>query len=212
MNKIFITATNTDVGKTYTAVQLLCHFAGMGYRVGAFKPIETGVVSSPADATKLLQICQAHNPDFGAVTIDDICPIRFELPAAPFVAARGEPFSLDILDEKIRYLETLCDILIIEGAGGLLVPIHCNYFMIDLIGRWEANPLLVTHDRLGCINDTLLSLTLLKERGMARNWCINLRDEAHFNSVTRPFYDTCFDPVLTLQHDIGEISQRLLSN
>jgi dethiobiotin synthetase len=212
MKKIFITATNTDVGKTYTAVKLLQHFATMGYRVGAFKPIETGVVSSPLDATKLLHVCQVLNSDFQAVTIDDICPIRFRLPAAPFVAAEGAAISLYRLDEKIELFKNLCDILIIEGAGGLLVPIACDYYMIDLIARWRATPLLVTHDRLGSINDTLLSLAQLKERGLTTNWCVNLRDESAFDAVTRPFYEACFPQIVTLQHDIEQIANSLLSN
>ncbi len=212
MKKIFITATNTDVGKTYTAEKVLRHFAQLGYRVGAFKPIETGVVSTPPDATRLLKICQTCNPDFHDVTIEDICPIRFSLPAAPFTAAGGTPVSLDLPDEKLSLLEKRCDLIVIEGAGGLMVPIFENYFMVDLISRWHATPLLVTHDRLGCINDTLLSLHLLQSRSLPQNWCVNLQNESDFDTITRPYYEAHFKNFFTLQHDLDAMAKRLLSS
>ncbi len=211
MKKLFITATNTDVGKTYTTLALLNQYAQMGYRVGAMKPIETGVLPSPPDAGKLLHLCQELNPDFAAITLEDICPLRFSLPAAPYVAADHKAFSLEIIYRKLDKLESRCDILLIEGAGGPMVPIHKDYFMIDLIADLQATPLLVTHDRLGCINDTLTHLALFRMRKFPLQWCVNLRDEVTFERLSAPFYRDYFGNFLTVQYDIASIAERLIN-
>lgn len=210
MHTIFVTATNTDVGKTYTSLQLLEYYAAAGWRIGAFKPIETGVSHTPSDASALLALCHAHNPDFRRFTLDDICPLQFTLPAAPCVAAACEKFDLSPLFEKFALLKQACDILIVEGAGGPMVPIHTDYFMVDLISRFDATPLLVTHDRLGCINDTLTALSLLQSRGLQPLWCVNLRDEATFMQLTHPFYHRYFGNYYRLQHDLEALALRLV--
>ncbi len=210
MNTIFVTATNTNVGKTYTSLKLLEYYARQGVSIGAYKPIETGVSAAPADATALLSLCQKHNPDFREVTIEDICPIQFSLPAAPYVAAGCKAFDLSPIFEKYVLLKQKCDLLLVEGAGGLMVPIHEKYFMIDLIRDLDAMPLLVTHDRLGCINDTLVNLHLLQKEGIDTGWCVNLRDEAHFMQVTHPFYAQHFPAYFTLQHDLEALAQSLI--
>lgn len=213
MKRIFVTATNTDVGKTYATEMLLRHYAALGYRVAALKPIETGVTSTPPDATQLLATSQRLNPALSDLTIEDICPYRFSLPAAPCVAAACTPFfSLDLLETKIAALRKRCDIVLIEGAGGVMVPIHRNYFMRDLMIDLKATPLLVTHDRLGCIDDTLTHLDCMRHAGISPQWCVNLRDEAAFQTVTAPFYRNYFGDFLTLQHDLERLAQKLLSS
>ncbi len=210
MQKIFVTATNTDVGKTYTMHRLIDIYTEMGYRVGVLKPIETGVATTPPDATALFAHASRCNPQLGDLTIEDICPIRLTLPAAPFVAASGEALDLTPIDEKMKLLRRRCDLLLIEGAGGLMVPIRCSYFMIDLIRDLDAVPLLVTHDRLGSINDTLLSLHRLAAADLPQHWCVNLRDEVAFDRLTRPFYEAYFGSFLTLQHDLRAIAAGLI--
>ncbi len=211
MHTIFVTATNTDVGKTYTSLQLLEHYAASGLRIGAFKPIETGVTDSPPDASVLLALCRKYNPDFREVTTDDICPLQFTLPAAPYVAAGCREVDLTPIFEKFALLKTKCDLLLVEGAGGLMVPIQKEYFMIDLIEALQATPLLVTHDRLGCISDTLVNLTLLQERYPDPAWCVNLRNQRDFMEITDPFYRDHFGSYFTLQHNLGAVAKRLLS-
>ena len=79
---IFITATNTDVGKTYASEKFLRFFAKNGLKVGYFKPCETRVIDFPLDGTKLLNLAKELNPNF-KVSISDVVPYQFNLPAAP---------------------------------------------------------------------------------------------------------------------------------
>ena len=208
--RIFITATNTDIGKTYVTTHLLQHYADLGYRVGVIKPIETGVVDTPIDGSGLLALVQKLNPLMKNITINDIVPIQFTLPAAPYCANNAQTISLQVVDDAIAKLESLCDILIIEGAGGLYVPIDKNTMIIDLIGRYNAKVLLVSHCRLGCINDTILSINALKSREYNFTWTLNCHDDANFSEVSEPYFRDTYPDFTIFSKDISKIAQTLL--
>ena len=194
MQSLFITATGTNVGKTHTTLQLIEAFASKGLAVGVFKPIETGVIDTALDATILLEACQKVNDNFKALKPLDITAYTFPLPAAPFCADTEQIIQIDKIIEKYHELSRLCDILLVEGAGGLLVPITKDYTMIDLAKELNIPVLLVTPSRLGCINDTLLSMEALKSRDIDFNWSVNLyEDKDEFEEVTQPYYDAVFD-------------------
>ena len=193
MQPLFITATGTDIGKTHTTVQLIEAFAAEGFSVGVFKPIETGVSTFPHDASLLLKVCQKVNKNFKDLNPEDITAYTFPLPAAPFCADTHKEIVIDTIIKKYQELSQLCDILLVEGAGGLMVPVTKDFMMIDLAKRLKAKVLLVTPSRLGCINDTLLSMEALNARDMAFDWCVNLfEDKESFSEVTQPFYDAVF--------------------
>lgn len=184
---IFITATNTDVGKTYASEKFLRFFAKNGLKVGYFKPCETGVIDFPLDGTKMLNLTKELNPDFN-VSINDVVPYQFKLPAAPYVAKGNSLISLDYIKEKKKYLQQFCDVLIIEGAGGLMVPLEKNLFIIDLIKELDSQAILITPSKLGCINDTLLSINALKAKNIDFEFFINLyQDIDSFKKVSKPF-------------------------
>lgn len=192
---IFITATNTDVGKTYAAELFLKYYARKGLKVGYFKPFETGVVDLPLDGMKMLTLTKELNPNFD-VTINDVVPYQFKLPAAPYVAKKNQTIDIDLIIKKKKYLQTFCDILIIEGAGGLLVPIEKDLFIIDLIKKLEVKTILISPSRLGSINDTLLSQEALKNRDIDFDWYINFfEDKDSFEEVTLPFYKDFFKKI-----------------
>ena len=205
--RIFVTATNTDIGKTYTTKLLLKHFASSGFRVGVIKPVETGVVNNVyPDGDELLKLVQELNSEFKNITIDDIVPISHELPSAPYVASNAREFDLKRVDASVAKLEKLCDILIFEGAGGLYVPIDEKYMLIDLISIYKADALLVTHCSLGCINDTLLSKKALDLLNI--NSCIvfNCRDnDSSFSKVSEPYFKKTNFEVLKVSRDIDKI-------
>ena len=193
VRSLFITATGTNIGKTHTTVKLIEAFASKGLSVGVFKPIETGVTTIPHDASLLLKVCQKVNKNFKELNPEDITAYTFPLPAAPFCADTKQKIVIEKIIEKYQKLSQLCDILLVEGAGGLLVPVTKDFMMIDLAKKLEAKVLLVTPSRLGCINDTLLSMEALKSRDMAFEWCVNLfEDKESFSEVTQPFYDAVF--------------------
>ena len=116
---------------------------------------------------------------------------------------RKETIEIDKIIEKYHELSQLCDILLVEGAGGLLVPITKDFMMIDLAKKLGSKVLLVTPSRLGCINDTLLSQEALKYRNIEFDWCVNLfEDSESFSEVTQPFYDEMFEDWWSIREGI----------
>jgi len=202
MKILFVSGTGTNVGKTHAVVTLIEHFSVQGIRTGACKPIETGVTGTPVDAQLLLEASRAANPAFGSLTPEDLTAYTFPLPAAPFSADVGHTIQKSVLLEKIKALSQLCELLIVEGAGGLMVPITRDFMMIDLAEALRAPLLLVTPSRLGCINETLLSMEALRNRSIDFDWCVNLYEETDaFTRVTQPYYDAVFPDWWTLQGD-----------
>jgi dethiobiotin synthetase len=160
---LFVTGTDTGVGKTVAACALVRGLLGAGVEVGVMKPIETGVGSEgPLDAQALREAAKS------ADSLDLICPQRFAMPAAPTVAARaeGREVELEALDDAIRELDVRHDFLVVEGAGGLLVPAARGLVMADLAQRWRLPLVIVARASLGTINHTRLTIEAAKTRGL----------------------------------------------
>lgn len=205
--RIFITATNTDVGKTYATTLLLKELSSQGLKVGVFKPIETGVEGEPLDGKKLFDLALSLNSNLKSLNLSDIVPYQFKLPAAPIVAKENTKIDLHYLSTKLQKIETLCDVVLIEGAGGLMVPVEENLFMVDFISYFKTSVLLVIPSKLGSINDALLSRYLLDSKKINYTWAINVyEDQDSFAEVTAPFYKNDF---LTLQEHIKAITNKL---
>jgi dethiobiotin synthetase len=160
---VFITGTDTGVGKTVVACELVRRLRGRGIETGVIKPIETGVGrEGPADADALRRASGRRDP------IADVCPQQFRLPAAPLVAAAGEGRQVDVSAIANSYdrVRQGCDFVVAEGAGGLLVPIAEDFDMLDLAQHLGLPALLVARAALGTINHTLLSLEVARKRGL----------------------------------------------
>ena len=222
MKLLFITATNTDIGKSFISLGLIEHFSKHALTVGVCKPIETGIIKNEggelyvdgglADATKLLQKVKKYNKKFSNLEAIDITAYTFSLPASPFSADVENVINIENIKSKIEELSKLCDILIVEGAGGLMVPITKDYMMIDLAQELDAKTLLVTPSKLGCINDTLLSIEALKSRNIDFEWCVNVfEDRDKFEEVTKPFYDEYFDKWYRFDSEIEGFIKTVLS-
>ena len=174
MAGLFITGTDTGVGKTFVARGIASALRARGRRVGVLKPIETGCGGAldrrPADALALRAAAGSNLP------LDRICPYRLDAPLAPDVAARLENVRIDParIAAAFRALEQDHDVTLVEGAGGLLVPILDRYSMADL-ARDLGLPLLVVVDsKLGAINHTLLTLEAAAARSLtARGYVLN---------------------------------------
>ncbi len=210
--KLFVTATNTDIGKTWTTLRLMEVMARKGIRPGAFKPIETGVVGGVApDGGALLEAMHRLNPDAKDLRLDDMVPVRYELPAAPYVAREGNAVDWTAIHAAFERVAERCDILFVEGAGGVLVPIDERYFMVDLPSLFDTKVGLVTRGGLGSINDTLLSLEALKHRGHDALLLVNLHNEREdFERLTRPYYEGAGIRYRLLPDDLEEVAELLL--
>jgi len=204
--RIFVTATNTDIGKTYTTKFLLKEFASRGYRVGVIKPIETGVDEIALDGNNLLECVKNLNSEFKDISVKDIVPITYKLPAAPYISSNFAKLDLKKIDLAVEKIEKLCDILLIEGAGGLYVPLDDEYMIIDLIEYFKASTILVTHCSLGCINDTLLSKKALEDRGIKHIVAFNKRDDNDsFSIISEPYFLKTDFEVLKISENIDTI-------
>ncbi|HNQ64249.1 MAG TPA: dethiobiotin synthase [Syntrophorhabdaceae bacterium] len=168
MSTIFITGTDTGVGKT-TVTSCLSAFLSLKkhLNVGVMKPFESGLSKRDKDLLPWDAIClreaSGSNDD-----LDDISPYTFESPLAPEVAASLEhiQIDMDIVDRIYNKIKNRHDVVIIEGAGGVLVPIKKDYFYADLIKNWEAPAIIVSRLGLGTINHTLLTNNFLQSKGI----------------------------------------------
>ena len=160
---VFVTGTDTGVGKTEVGRAAIALLRDRGLSVGVLKPIETGVgEAGPLDAWALREAAGVDDP------IDVLCPQQFSLPAAPTVAAEDENRNVD-LDAILRAYESIRadrDFVWVEGAGGLLVPATKTLLMADLAALLELPLLLVVRASLGTINHTLLSLEAIEGRDL----------------------------------------------
>jgi dethiobiotin synthetase len=209
--RIFITATNTDIGKTYISEKLIHFFSDMGFRVSVFKPIETGVFNFPLDGKKLFESAKRRNDKLKDFSLADIVPYQFPLPASPFVAKGDSKIELSKIIESLEKVEKESDIVLIEGAGGVAVPICQNYFTTDLIADLKATALLVAPTNLGSISDTLLSKWKLESEKIPFTWTLNLwKDQETFDEVSLPFYKKHFKEFSIFQHNSEKVAKALL--
>ncbi len=166
MNKgIFITATDTGVGKTYIASGIAAELLRRGVDVGVMKPAETGCSMRggrlvPLDAKHLMKAAGVNDP------IALVNPYRFHRPLAPSVAARlsGKRIEPDKIISASRDLSRRHDFMIVEGAGGIMVPLRGAYTFLDLAQELAIPVLVVARPGLGTINHTLLTVAALGRR------------------------------------------------
>ncbi|MDO8357001.1 MAG: dethiobiotin synthase [Nitrospirota bacterium] len=160
---VFITATDTGVGKTLVTAALVSHLRQRGIDIGVMKPVETGISRSTrarSDGTRLRRAAECHDP------MTKICPYVFRLPMAPLSAARAEQQTIR-LATILRAFHALCqkhDFVAVEGVGGLHVPITDRIDGLGLMQRMGLPVIVVGRSGLGGINHALLTLHALRQR------------------------------------------------
>lgn len=172
---LFVTGTDTGVGKTRVAAGLCRAFAAHGSRVAAMKPVASGCSASPQglrneDALALL----------GAINVPasyaEVNPYAFAAAIAPHIAAReaGEHIDLERIHQTYAQLAARADVVVVEGIGGWLVPLNERDSAADLAVRWRLDVILVVGMRLGCLNHALLTAEAIERRGLRlRGWIAN---------------------------------------
>jgi len=150
----FITGTDTGVGKTVLTALLARHLRERGVNAAALKPICSG----GRDDARALRAAMKD-----ALTPDEINPWHFRAPIAPLLAARRERKQVKLADvlAHVRAMQKRFDVVLVEGTGGLLSPLGGNFDSRDLIAALRATPMVVCRNRLGVVNQVLLTLAAL---------------------------------------------------
>lgn len=167
MKGFFITGTDTGVGKTIIAGAMIKALCFLGLKTGGMKPIESGCIREgdvliPSDGMFLKQIAQMQEP------VTQVTPCCFENPLAPLAASELEKKSISVTAIKKAYysLYTHYDAVIVEGVGGLMVPLRKNYFVVDLAKEIGLPLIVVAKPGLGSINHTMLTVNYALSEGL----------------------------------------------
>ncbi|MBC8089135.1 MAG: dethiobiotin synthase [Phycisphaerae bacterium] len=165
-----VTGTDTEIGKTVITRALAARARILGLRVAAMKPIESGISSrfTPRGSAAISDAQQLADAAGGKDAIDVVGPITLEEPLAPMMAANraGVTIDLSILDRARNTLSSGRDLLLVEGAGGILAPITREYSFAHLFKRWDSDVLVVAGNRLGVLNHTLLTVRVAESEGL----------------------------------------------
>jgi dethiobiotin synthetase len=168
MRGIFITGTDTGVGKSAVAAAVAAALRAQGVNAGVMKPIQTGAIREngrlAAPDGEYLRIISGVDD-----RPDDICPVMLETPVAPMVAAEIEGRTVDVgaIMDAYGRLQSRRELLVVEGAGGIAVPITPNYSMADLARDMDLPVLIVARASLGSINHTVLTVHYARAAGLA---------------------------------------------
>lgn len=189
MIKLFITATDTDAGKTYVAQTLTAALVQHNLKVAVFKPISAGcdkVVNQQGeqlineDALLLSQQANCQQ------SIDQINPIAFEEPIAPHIAAQKQNYTIDLGFLNEHYAEISsnnCDVMITEGAGGWRLPLGGGRYLSEFVQTTQQQVILVVNMKLGCLNHAVLTYESILSDGLnCVGWVANCQE-------TMPYLD-----------------------
>jgi len=162
---IVVTGTDTGVGKTFVATAIAAALALRGVAIAVAKPVETGCPERDGELVPEDAVALRHAAA-DAAALADVCPHRFTEPLAPALAAAraGTRVDVDGLTAHLRRRAAAADVLLVEGAGGLLVPVADEVTFADLAARLDARVVVVVGSRLGAINAALLTLEAIRTR------------------------------------------------
>ena len=180
MSGLFIAGTDTGVGKTLVAKALIERYVAAGKRVAVMKPVSAGCVQTPEGWLNddVAQLRAASNV---ALPLALMNPYAFELPIAPHIAAQLAGIEIDLarIESAYREIAVQSDEVIVEGVGGLLVPLNANQTAADIVVRLNLPVILVVGMRLGCLNHALLTVEAMQQRGLTlAGWIANRIDPA----------------------------------
>ncbi|MBN2453826.1 MAG: dethiobiotin synthase [Candidatus Omnitrophica bacterium] len=167
MKAIFVAGTDTCAGKTVVTGLLARYLSGRGCRVVTQKWIQTGCSGFSQDIDKHLRLMGKKRADFAA-HLKSMLPYTFKYPSSPHLACRLERRSIreNIIRRAFEKLSKHFDFIIIEGSGGLLVPVGGGSLLIDLVRKMRLPVLLVAVNRIGAVNSALLSIEAMRLRGI----------------------------------------------
>lgn len=193
---LFVTGTDTEVGKTVIARLIVRSLVATGVRVAVMKPVAAGSVMTAAgarneDAVGLIADSNVEMP------YEIVNPYCLEEPVSPHLAARAAGLTVELprIGERFRVLAAAADYVIVEGAGGWFAPLNETEFVADVAAALNLPVLLVVGLRLGCLNHALLTAAAIRQRGLLLAGWIGNHIDPGFARVT--------DNLLTLERHLG---------
>lgn len=163
MQSLFVTGTDTDVGKTYVTAGLAASFYEMGVNIGVMKPFAAGTAQKKGFQSEDVEILSS------AAHVDDaenlINPQFFPIPASPYTAWKKlkiKPKTTTVLS-SFKKLSKLHDAILVEGMGGVMTPILKDYFITDLIKDMKIPTVIVTRTKVGTVNHTLMTVKMCQK-------------------------------------------------
>jgi len=194
MKPLFITATDTDIGKTYVCAGLAHSLKKSGIDVGIMKPFACGTKQKTGFSSNDLTLLSE------AAIINDteelLNPFFFPIPASPYTAAKNLGVKIDIKHvlECFNKLDKIHDVMLVEGIGGIMTPILNDYTIINLIKDLQANTIIVTSSRVGTVNHTILTCNICKNMNIpVKGLIINNFDSTGY-------------PILELERDLSALT------
>ena len=202
MTSLFVTGTDTDIGKTCITASIVNHLSKMNVDVGVMKPFASGykaTVDSVSDDVKILmKYSRVNDP------IDLVNPYFFEIPTSPYDACKQLNLEIEIsrVIDSYKQLTSIHDVVIVEGIGGIMTPISKNYFVSDLISDLQMNTIIVTGSKIGTMNHLMLTYQHVKEKNLCLNGFVinqNVSDGYELSNLKQQIID------LTGQSTYGQI-------
>ncbi len=214
---IFITATDTEAGKTYVSCKIAEALRESGIKTGVFKPVSTG---NRNDAKALIKAAGINEK------AEDVTPVFFKNPMSPYGAAllEGKNFDFKTVDKAYKYFAAKYDFTVVEGVGGIMVPLKKDYFVSDLIKKFKLPVIVVARFGLGTINHTLLTVNKLREdkapiAGIILSGKRNAKDVSAksnasiIKSITKlPVLELCWNQKIDIKRNKWIIKEQLISN
>lgn len=184
----FVSGIDTDAGKSYATGYLARKFREQGVDTVTQKFIQTGC-GDDCDVVSEDIVLHRHIMGIGLLPEDldfMTAPVRFSYPASPDLAARidGRPIDFEAIERSTRELSANYDVVLIEGAGGLMVPLEGLYTTLDYVQQRQLPVILVTNPKLGSVNHTLLSLEVCQGRGVEVDMLVYNASPATSDEIT----------------------------
>jgi dethiobiotin synthetase len=181
MTALFITGTDTGIGKTYATVLLVQQLIAHGYRVAALKPVASGadLIDGGLRNEDALQLQRVSNVP---LSYDEVNPYCLAEPISPHLAAAAANVCIDfaIIEKQLRSLQSRADVILVEGVGGWLAPLRDDATIADLVCSLRLPVILVVGLRLGCLNHAVLSARAIVESGIElAGWIANAIDASY---------------------------------
>ena len=191
---VFVAGTDTGIGKTHVAVALLAAAVAQGRRAVGMKPVAAGLDPGGGEPDDVARLRAAGNVDADAHARN---PYAFAPAIAPHLAAMraAQRIDLDVIASAYAKLASVSDVVVVEGAGGVLVPLDATRDMLDVPARLALPVALVVGIRLGCLNHALLSALAVRARGLVLAGFVANRIDPHM--------DAADDNVRALQERLG---------